>query len=107
MERTPNNPPFQLELRVPAVEGSIVPYDEMTHRVDRLIEALPGLHQDLAAHLQGDEQIISFERMTQILRDASLRPETILEWDSDYFDDQFEEIVRIASKRRGYTISED
>lgn len=83
------------------VSGAIVPAEVINKRLAKVFEKLPRLWKEYAAHIQSYRSGMEIDQvsMSNILKDMSLRPEPFLEWDDEYFDDQFDETVRIARQR--------
>ncbi len=92
-----NQPPRKLE-----VAGSKIDSGVIYKRLQRIMEKLPRLRIDYNAYVIahfGDRTSVSLQEFENMCRSLSLRPECLAEWDDEYFDNEFEETVRIARER--------
>lgn len=83
------------------VKGSVVSSEEVNRRLKIVFDKLPRLWTDYAARVVPyiGNPTIDAEIMARILDEISLRPEVFLEWKTDYFDEQQDEMIRIAKER--------
>ena len=72
-------------------------------RLERLYIEIPGLEDDflyeIVKILKARSSITRGE-FNELCHRVSLRPESLIEWDDEYFEQTFDEIVRIARERR-------
>lgn len=84
------------------VEGARVPAEEIEQRLRCVMERLPRLKTDYQAqidtHYRGKEAL-TVDAFWRLCSDLSLRAEVFVDWDSESFDEHFEDIVRIAHER--------
>ena len=85
------------------VENSDVSYKEFSKRMQRIMRDLPDLKQEYEDQIIAKglftKESMSLENFAEICRNLSLRYEPFVEWNQDYFDEYYDEMVRIAMER--------
>ena len=83
------------------IEDTLLPAFEINGRLIKTFNKLPRLWDDYAAQVLPfiNQAQITKAEMSTILLNLSLRPEAFLEWNEEYFDEQFAETVKIATER--------
>ncbi len=86
-----------------------IPSDEINRRLKRVFDELPRLWTDYAARVlpYRDEERLEAAVLVDILTAMSLRDFVFLEWDTETFETQFSEIIRIARERGSHDAFEE
>jgi len=81
--------------------GSTIPSDEVNRRLQKVFEKLPRLWSDYASLVMPyvGQPTLDAKILAEILNRISLRDFVFLEYDNDYFEEVFEETIRIAKER--------
>jgi len=81
--------------------GASVPSDEINRRLQKVFNELPRLWTDYAARVlpYREQGTLDSFILADILTAMSLRDFVFLEWDTESFEKQFSEIIRIARER--------
>ena len=91
---------------IPTIEDvSSEQQNEIERRLEVFMDALPRLKSDIHAQciVLGQNKPLDTESLSTILSNVSLRPESILDWDSTHFDEQLNESIRIAKERGSHS----
>lgn len=77
--------------------------ERLLQRLERFYLEVPELKDDFLVHIiqiAGGNNEISRQAFNEVCYRTSIRPETLLDWDDAYFEEQFEDTVAIILERR-------
>ncbi len=81
--------------------GTTLDSHEIQKRFERMIREIPELKAGYFYETVRfkDREALSVDEFREVCARLSLRAEPLFEWHQDYFDEQFEAIIRIAKER--------
>ena len=81
--------------------------ERVISRLERIGEALGVNLRDeyglrISLFVDESDSMVAWEQFEKVIDDMGLRPLSLLVWSETYFDEQFDETVRIARERGSY-----